>query len=148
MFSWGLPDDLTVTALLQAQLQQEFPQRSVSVRNYGCPYFNSSQELALFAAELRQATRPPDLAIFLDGLNDTHHGRDVVDLSDIFALETGTGLVRPREDPDAAPFPPLIDTAAHYSERAMRHLVDQMSRSIVIRLGNNDSSDEVEGPPS
>lgn len=70
MFGWGMPDALTLPAMLQQEVQALFPDRQVRVLNYGQPYWFSSAELSAFVAMLRDQPAP-DVALFLDGLNDS-----------------------------------------------------------------------------
>ncbi|MBZ0283067.1 MAG: hypothetical protein K8L97_20180 [Anaerolineae bacterium] len=67
-FGWGVADAYSVPALLQTALQERLPDRQVQVINFAVPIYNSSQELALFAASLRQMK--PHIAVFMDGVND------------------------------------------------------------------------------
>jgi len=70
MFGWGQADGETIASHLQEMLQSRFPERAVRVVNHGHSYWFSSMELNHFLALLRH--RPaPDVAIFLDGLNDS-----------------------------------------------------------------------------
>ncbi len=73
LFGWGVSDRHTVPSQLQAELQERLPRRQVSVSNLGVPWYNSSHEVALLLARLRQSSRPPDMVVFLDGLNDLIH---------------------------------------------------------------------------
>ncbi len=73
LFGWGLPDRHTIPSQLQVTLQKRLPDAQVRVTNFGVPWYNSSHELALFAANLREAARPPAAAVFLDGTNDLVH---------------------------------------------------------------------------
>ncbi|MBL8154217.1 MAG: SGNH/GDSL hydrolase family protein [Anaerolineae bacterium] len=68
LFGWGLGDVYTIPVFLQQELQNRLPDRQVIVRNLAVPIYNSSQELALFAANLRLSQ--PDAAFFFDGVND------------------------------------------------------------------------------
>jgi lysophospholipase L1-like esterase len=68
LFGWGLGDAYTIPVFLQQELQNRLPDRQVIVRNYAVPIYTSSQELALFAANLRLSR--PDAAFFFDGVND------------------------------------------------------------------------------
>ncbi len=70
MFGWGVPDDETIASHLSAILSRNLPSRTVAVTNHGHSYFFSSQELTLFQMLLRRGDRC-DLAVFLDGLNDS-----------------------------------------------------------------------------
>ncbi|MEZ4666862.1 MAG: SGNH/GDSL hydrolase family protein [Anaerolineae bacterium] len=68
LFGWGLADNVSIPSLLQVELQKHFPERQLQVVNFAVPIYDSSQELALFAANLR--TDRPDVAFFFDGVND------------------------------------------------------------------------------
>lgn len=69
MFGWGLPDDWTIPSILQRELQSRLPDYQIQVTNFGVPIYGTSQELALFIANLR--IRPqPHAVVFMDGLND------------------------------------------------------------------------------
>lgn len=68
-YGWGMPDDFTVGAQLQTALQAQLPDYQVIVHNFAVPSYNTSLELNLFAAYLREKT-PPDIAVFLDGVNE------------------------------------------------------------------------------
>ncbi len=69
LFGWGLGDDWTIPSQVQTALQAELPDYQVQVTNYGAPIYNSSQELALFTANLRLQP-PPHAVVFMDGVND------------------------------------------------------------------------------
>lgn len=67
-FGFGVPDNQTVAAHIEALLSAEFPGKRVVV-NFGQPYWFTNSERAAFTA-LLSAHRKPDLALFLDGVND------------------------------------------------------------------------------
>lgn len=69
MFGWGVADEYTLPSQLQRALQERMPAYQVKVINFGVPYYNSQHELILFLSALRTSD-PPDMAIFLDGLNE------------------------------------------------------------------------------
>jgi lysophospholipase L1-like esterase len=69
LFGWGLADDYTLPSQLQLELQSRISSHQVRVLNFGVPLYASSQELALFIAYLR-TMKQPDIALFLDGVND------------------------------------------------------------------------------
>lgn len=73
-FNYGLPDHETIAAYLQERLAGVGLPRPPRVYNFGVAYYTSTQERQLFAALVRQGTLP-DLAIFLDGMNDFHYAR-------------------------------------------------------------------------
>jgi hypothetical protein len=63
-FGWYLPDDETIPSYLQ-----ECAGQHAAVYNFARPAYFSSQELALFQQLLRSGN-VPQVAIFVDGLND------------------------------------------------------------------------------
>jgi hypothetical protein len=71
-FGVGLPDAQTIPSALQRNLPN-FCGQPVAVYNFGRPAYYSIQEGVLFQRLLREGARP-DLAIFLDGLNDFGYG--------------------------------------------------------------------------
>lgn len=73
-FGYGVADDETMAAYLQQQLAGK-TSRPVSVYNFGRGQYFSTQERILFEQLLIQGTRP-DLAIFVDGLNDVYYADD------------------------------------------------------------------------
>jgi hypothetical protein len=68
-FSYGVADEDTVASHLQARLQTLRPPREVRVYNFGRGAYYSTQERVLFEKLLAEGVRP-DLAVFVDGLND------------------------------------------------------------------------------
>ncbi|HEY3997899.1 MAG TPA: SGNH/GDSL hydrolase family protein [Candidatus Xenobia bacterium] len=71
VFGWDTADAWTLGSALWASLQLQYPQRPVHLVNYGRPLYYSSQEVLLFYRLLKTGHRP-DVAIFLDGLNDVY----------------------------------------------------------------------------
>ena len=67
-FGYSVRDEETVASYLQFALAKEL-RKPVKVYNFGCAYYYSSQERVLFQLLLGRGLRP-DLAVFLDGLND------------------------------------------------------------------------------
>jgi hypothetical protein len=70
-FGYGVPDDDTVPSYLQTQLGAA-ADRAVRVYNFGRGYYFSTQERVLFERLLLKGPRP-DLAVFVDGLNDFYN---------------------------------------------------------------------------
>lgn len=68
-FGYGVPDDQTVAAHLERRLTQVAGGRLVRVYNFGRAGYFSTQERLLFEGHLAQGI-VPDVALFLDGLND------------------------------------------------------------------------------
>jgi lysophospholipase L1-like esterase len=70
-FSYGLANEETVVSALQEELTRLHPGRRVECYNFGRGYYFSTQERILFESLLLQGIRP-DVAVFVDGLNDYH----------------------------------------------------------------------------
>jgi hypothetical protein len=68
-FGMGLPDDQTVPSHLQDVLAHRRPGVAVRVYNFGAGYYFSTQERVQFE-QLLLAGVVPDVAVFVDGLND------------------------------------------------------------------------------
>jgi len=73
-FGWGLPDEQTVPSFLQQSLAGHFREH-VYVYNFGTSGYFSTQERILLEQLLNQGYRP-NIAIFVDGLNDLWHLKD------------------------------------------------------------------------
>ena len=69
-FGYGIADDETVASALQEALAGRTA-RPVRVYNFGCAHYYSSQERILFQ-QLLVGGFVPQLAVFIDGLNDFH----------------------------------------------------------------------------
>ncbi|MBI3403912.1 MAG: SGNH/GDSL hydrolase family protein [Acidobacteria bacterium] len=70
-FGWLLPDSQTIASCLQRDLSR-ISRIPVRVYNFGRPDYFSTQERVLFDQLVVNGFRP-DMAVFLDGLNDFHH---------------------------------------------------------------------------
>ena len=70
-FGYGLADAQTLPSHLQRHLRDKLG-RDVAVYNFGRGSYFSTQERILFE-QLLAAGWVPDLAVFVDGLNDFHH---------------------------------------------------------------------------
>ena len=68
-FGVGLPDDETIASYLQECAQTNYSASPIAVYNFGRPSYFSSQELILFE-DLLRAGFVPQVAVFIDGLND------------------------------------------------------------------------------
>jgi lysophospholipase L1-like esterase len=79
-FGYGLPDAETVPSFLQSWLRTNASPR-MNVYNFGRAYYFSSQEIVLFL-RLLAAGHVPQLAVFVDGLNDSLYVEDVPRFSD------------------------------------------------------------------
>lgn len=73
-FGYGVPDNQTIASYLQEALSSnsQKPEAKSYVYNFGCGNYFSSQEKILFQ-ELLTSGFIPDLAIFIDGLNDFYY---------------------------------------------------------------------------
>src|SRR5260370_18598918 len=87
MFGWGVPDNETIVSYLSAILSRDLPNRAVTVTNHGHSYYFSSQELLLFQILLRHGDRC-DVAVFLDGLNDSfpYSIKDIPEFTDRMSM--------------------------------------------------------------
>ncbi len=74
-FGYGVADDETMAAHLQRELARK-TSRPVCLYNFGRGQYFSTQERILFEHLLTKGTRP-DLAIFVDGLNDVYYAVDI-----------------------------------------------------------------------
>jgi len=68
-YGFGLPDDETIASYLEECAPANHPGEFVSVYNFGREGYFSSQELILFQ-QLLNAGFVPQVAVFIDGLND------------------------------------------------------------------------------
>jgi hypothetical protein len=66
---FGLPDAQTVVSALEKDLGRKFPSRNVRCYNFGRGYYFSAQERLLFES-LLSSGYIPNVAVFIDGLND------------------------------------------------------------------------------
>ena len=69
-FGYGLPDGETIPSHLQEALRRRYPGVPIQVYNFGQGYFFSSQELALFQSLLAAGSDPPEIVLFVDGINE------------------------------------------------------------------------------
>ena len=81
-FNYGVPDEETIASHLQRALSDAGLGRPVRVYNFGRGLYNSTLERALFEKLLAEGHRP-DLAIFLDGLNEFFFVNDEPPFSDV-----------------------------------------------------------------
>lgn len=72
-FGDGVADAETLPWYLQERLSQQNSSRRVAVYNFACPGYMSTQERILFE-QLLLIGAVPDVAIFVDGLNDAFEG--------------------------------------------------------------------------
>lgn len=79
-FGYGVPDDQTIAAHLQQALGDAGSARPARVYNFGRGYYYSTQERILFE-QLVTAGALPDVAVFIDGLNEFRHIEDEPEFS-------------------------------------------------------------------
>jgi len=70
-FGYGVPDDQTIASHLQAYLTSRLD-RDLRVYNFGQGSYYSTQERILYE-ELLASGFVPDIALFIDGVNDFYH---------------------------------------------------------------------------
>ncbi len=68
-FGYDVKNEDALPCAIQNQLNSLYPRQSVQCYNFGCGYYFSSQERILFETLLVKGF-VPDLAIFVDGVND------------------------------------------------------------------------------
>ena len=71
-FGYGLPDDETLVHFLERALNRNPRSTLISCYNFGCGYYFSTQE-RLHLELLLQQNHVPDVAVFIDGLNEFSH---------------------------------------------------------------------------
>ncbi|MDA1043822.1 MAG: SGNH/GDSL hydrolase family protein [Verrucomicrobia bacterium] len=76
LFGYGVTDDQTIASYLQAALTETL-KRDVSVYNFGRGSYYSTQERVLYENMLASGV-VPDVAIFIDGLNDFYYGEPLL----------------------------------------------------------------------
>lgn len=72
VFNYGVPDDETIASYLQGLFSTPSSKKKVCVYNFGRGNYFSSQERILFE-ELIASGYKPDIAVFIDGLNDFYY---------------------------------------------------------------------------
>ena len=93
-FGWGVPDNETIASQLSTILAADG--LHYTVVNYGHTEFYSTQEATFFATLLRHG-RKCDVAVFLDGLNDSR-----ISSSDVPPMSVATSLGFLEEEDTAA----------------------------------------------
>ncbi len=93
-FGFGLPDGQTLVSALETELARRWPQRTVRCYNFGRGYYFSAQERVLFETLLAQGIAP-DLAVFVDGLNDFIYHDGVPELTQEIAALVAPDLPPP-----------------------------------------------------
>ena len=93
MFGWGLPDWQTIPSFLQEELSL-YSRKPVCLYNFGTSNYYSTQERICLEQLLSKGLKP-DIAIFLDGLNDFWMPQDNKD--SWFRYETDNAFARSRK---------------------------------------------------
>jgi len=119
-FGWGVPDDQTIASHLSAILSTS--RTHYTVVNYGHTEFYSSQEALLFATLLRHGHKC-DIAVFLDGLNDSYGPRN--DTPDMTA-GTAYGFLQQEDDAAAENSRNVIITPFFPPVRVMNGLLRRL----------------------
>jgi hypothetical protein len=90
-FSYGLPDYQTLPSLLQEAAAAKLA-RNVAVYNFGVGWYHSTQERITLERLLTKGFKP-DVAIFVDGLNDCSRINDLPPFRDQFrqVFDVGNG---------------------------------------------------------
>lgn len=131
-FGYGVADDQTIASHLQDFLADQAG-REVRVYNFGSGCFFSSQERTRFITLLTQGI-VPDVAIFIDGLND-------------FLMKTGTPLFTDTLEKmwDARSHSGFVDGIL--SQLPIKRLGDSIKARIALKLqrGTASSSDSDDG---
>ena len=91
-FGYGVPDGQTVASYLQEYLTTRL-NREVHLYNFGRGYYYSTQERILYE-ELLASGFVPDMAIFIDGLNDFYYIVNEPAFSDEFREFVAHGTTR------------------------------------------------------
>ncbi len=117
MWGTGVSDEETIPAHLAAR-----PDRAFRVRNFGEAGYNVMQDYMQFFVEVRDG-RPPQLAVFYDGINDAHAscvnpGRDGATLE--FARMKDKIEYRVGSEPRMADFAQIV-SAVLFRPRASPH---------------------------
>jgi len=71
-FGYGVPSENTVVSAIEAELNDLIQDRNVRAYNFGRGYYIATQERILFEKMLLDGY-VPDVAIFIDGLNDYYY---------------------------------------------------------------------------
>ena len=88
-FGYGVADGQTFPSYLQRHLRALLTGRQVCVYNFGrCAYY-STQERILFQQQIEAGFRP-DLAVFVDGMNDSGYTKD----GSVFSNTLGDAVVQ------------------------------------------------------
>ncbi len=108
-FGYGLPNEETVVNRLEDSLAAHYPDRNVECYNFGRGYFFSTQERILFAQLLSDGMKP-DMAIFIDGLNDYYFYDGDPEFTTVLAQQVAPDLpLRGRTALTKDQYPPAVE---------------------------------------
>jgi hypothetical protein len=112
-FGWGVPDNETVASHLEGLLSKQNGAMAYKVVNHGHSFFYSSQETLLFQELLRRG-QTCDIAVFLDGLNDSFYDPAAEDvpaftarMAEAFAAQQTQNPTRRKDIIITPDFPPV-----------------------------------------
>jgi hypothetical protein len=91
-FGYGVADSETISSQLQEQLRRRTGQ-PINIYNFGRAYYYSTQERILFE-KLLTGNQRPQLAIFIDGLNDFYYRGNVAQFTSQFEQFVASGSGR------------------------------------------------------
>ncbi|MEK6894341.1 MAG: hypothetical protein AABX10_02665 [Nanoarchaeota archaeon] len=75
-FGSGVIDNETIPSKIQEKLRSEYDRKDICVYNFARPHYYSTIERELFVKLIVEENYIPDIAIFIDGLND-HNGKKI-----------------------------------------------------------------------
>lgn len=90
-FGYGLRDEETAVVALESELKKIWPDKTVQCYNFGRGYYYSTQERVLFES-LMERGWVPDMAVFIDGLNDFYYANGKPELSETLYAYTTDGV--------------------------------------------------------
>ena len=91
MFGWLLPDAETIASQLQDLAGGASCRPAVAIYNFGHPSYISTQEALLFQSLIR-AGAAPDLAVFVDGLNEFFFAGELAYTNSLREMMDGSAL--------------------------------------------------------
>jgi hypothetical protein len=119
-FGYGTPDSLTPVCALEDELAALYDSQRVECYNFGRGYYFSTQERILFEQLLLDG-HVPDIAVFVDGLNDFYYPDGVPQLTALLYRCTAADLgdhptlsVKTAQDPHDA----VVQVIERYRENA------------------------------
>lgn len=125
-FGYGLPDSETLASYLQEYLGEDDKLNNIYVYNFGRGYYYSTQEKLLFE-KLLMSDFVPDLAIFVDGLNEYLFVKDVPQFSGTLA-----NMMDPRRSSRNAM---LANSLLHWLPmgRAILYITEKLENNINVK---------------